>query len=76
MHTKSSNIFYVKKWEYLSYIVCFIVGMLLEEAEYPYFAGIVLMLEGLFLYIQNFVRTGSLADIRGLFRCPGLRELV
>lgn len=67
MHIKKTNIFFEKKWEYISFIICFIAGMLTAEINLSYLSGCILMLEGLGLYIMNFRRTGNLVDIRGLF---------
>lgn len=67
MHIKRTNIFFEKKWEYISYIICFITGMLTAERNFSYLSGCILMLEGLVLYTMNFQRTGNLVDLRGLF---------
>ena len=56
-----------KKWDYLSFLFCFTVTRLIAGTGHSYFAGAVLMLEGIFLYVLNYRRTESLVDIRGLF---------
>lgn len=56
-----------KKWDYVSCIICFMLSMLAAKSGYDYLSGIILILEGIFLYILNFSRTGNLVDIRGLF---------
>ena len=62
-----TDFYYEKKWDYILYSVFFAAGMLLTKAGYAYFSGTVLIIGGLVLYILNFLRTGNLVDIRGLF---------
>lgn len=64
---QSEHIFLSKKWEYLSYIISFAVAMGLARMEYSVLAGVVLMGEGIYLYVMNFQRTKCFVDIRGLF---------
>lgn len=56
-----------KKWDYISYGICFGFAVLAAKNNLEYAAGMILMLEGFFLYVLNFMRTGSLVNIRGLF---------
>ena len=56
-----------RKAEYISYCASYMLAFLFSKTGAVYLAGSVLMLEALFLYIQNFRRTGNLVDLRGLF---------
>ena len=56
-----------KKVDYLSYIICYALCVVLSKAGYSYPAGVVLMGEALFLYVLSVKRSGVLTDLRGLF---------
>lgn len=56
-----------KIWDYVSYIICFCLAVVVYKNGYKYIAGTILILEGFVLYIFNFFRTKNLVDIRGLF---------
>lgn len=56
-----------KIWDYTSYIVCFCLTVILSKNDLKYMAGAILILEGVALYVLNFIRTQNLVDIRGLF---------
>lgn len=56
-----------RKAEYISYCASYMLAFLFSKLGAVYLAGIILMLEALFLYILNFKRTASLVDLRGLF---------
>lgn len=56
-----------RKAEYISYCASYMLAFLFSKIGAVYLAGIILMLEALFLYILNFRRTGNLVDLRGLF---------
>lgn len=56
-----------RKAEYISYCVSYMLAFIFSGIDAVYLAGIVLMLEALFLYILNFRRTENLVDLRGLF---------
>ena len=56
-----------KKVEYVSYSISYVLAFTASRLGLVYLAGIVLMLEALFLYLLNFRRTQSLVDLKGLF---------
>lgn len=56
-----------KVWDYISYIICFCIAAGASKYDLKYVAGGILILEGFALYILNFLRTGNLVNIRGLF---------
>lgn len=56
-----------KKADYISFGICYLLAFTVSRLGAVYLAGAVLVLEALFLYIMNFRRSGSLADLRGLF---------
>lgn len=57
----------IKKWDYLSYTICFAAGMVASQMGLHYLSGIILIVESIVLYVLNFRRTENLVDIRGLF---------
>ncbi|MCI9439860.1 MAG: oligosaccharide repeat unit polymerase [Ruminococcus sp.] len=56
-----------KRVEYISYSISYVLAFTASRQGLAYLAGIVLMLEALFLYLINLRRTGSLVDLKGLF---------
>lgn len=56
-----------KRVDYISYGASYILAFTASRLGAVYLAGIVLMLEALFLYFMNFRRSGNLVDLRGLF---------
>ena len=56
-----------KRVEYISYSISYVLAFTASRLGLAYLAGIVLMLEALFLYLINLRRTGSLVDLKGLF---------
>lgn len=56
-----------RRVEYISYCASYMLAFLFSKIGAVYLAGIVLMLEALFLYILNYRKTGNLVDLRGLF---------
>lgn len=56
-----------KKVEYVSYSISYVLAFTASRLGLVYLAGIVLMLEALFLYLLDFRRTQSLVDLKGLF---------
>lgn len=56
-----------KRADYISYGVSYILAFTASTLGAVYLAGIVLMLEALFLYFMNYRRSGNLVDLRGLF---------
>lgn len=64
---KDAMLWTEKKAEYISYCASYMLAFLFSKIGAVYLAGIVLMLEALFLYILNYRRTGNLVDLRGLF---------
>lgn len=53
--------------DYISYCISYMLAFMVSRLGYVYLAGIVLMLEALFLYGMNFNRSENLVDLRGLF---------
>lgn len=66
MHIKGSKM-KTRKIDYISYIICYLLCVMLSKAGYSYPAGVLLMGEALFLYILSVRRSGVLVDLRGLF---------
>lgn len=56
-----------RRAEYISYCASSMLAFLFSRLGAVYPAGIILMLEALFLYIVNFRRSGNLVDLRGVF---------
>lgn len=59
--------YYGKKGDYILYSVFFAAGLILTKVGCLYLSGAVFIIGGMILYVQNFLRTGNLVDIRGLF---------
>lgn len=56
-----------KIWDYVSYCIIFLLAVIASKNGLQYLAGAVLTLEGIFLYIINYMRTENLVNLRGLF---------
>lgn len=56
-----------KRAEYISYCASSMLAFIFSRIGAVYLAGIIFLLEALFLYILNFRKTGNLVDLRGLF---------
>lgn len=56
-----------KRAEYISYCASSILAFVFSKIGVVYLAGIIFLLEAMFLYILNYRRTGNLVDLRGLF---------
>ncbi|MDO5405731.1 MAG: O-antigen polymerase [Eubacteriales bacterium] len=49
------------------YLICYIASYFLARGEHYYLSGILLMAAALWLYIQDYRKTGNLIHLRGLF---------
>lgn len=56
-----------KRVEYISYCISYVLAFTASRLGIVYLAGMILMLEALFLYLMDFRRSGSLVDLKGLF---------
>lgn len=56
-----------RRAEYISYCASSMLAFIFSRISVPYLAGIIFLLEALFLYISNFRRSRNLVDLRGLF---------
>ena len=56
-----------RRAEYISYCASSMLAFIFSRIGAEYVAGIVFLLEALFLYISNFRKSGNLVDLRGIF---------
>lgn len=56
-----------KIWDYTSYVVCFLLAVIVSKSDLKFMAGAILILEGFALYMLNYMRTENLVDMRGIF---------
>ena len=56
-----------RRAEYISYCASSMLAFIFTRIGAEYVAGIVFLLEALFLYISNFRKSGNLVDLRGIF---------
>ncbi len=56
-----------KKKNYIIYTIGYILSYTMASLNHHYFAGIILMILALFLYMQSFHDTKNLVDMKGIF---------
>lgn len=73
MHIKGSKM-KTRKIDYISYIICYLLCVMLSKAGYSYPAGVLLMGEALFLYILSVAQKRCTRGSSRLFSASWLEE--